>query len=70
MGGVRDIVKPGYCGELEYSNNVDKFSDRIVKLAKNKVLLQKMGKNAIQNYKDNYDARKILKVYEELYTYT
>ncbi|HYD03349.1 MAG TPA: glycosyltransferase family 4 protein [Alphaproteobacteria bacterium] len=67
IGGVRDIIKTGYNGELELSNDFYKYSARVVKLAKNKTLLKKMSKNSIKNYHDNYDAGKILKTYERIY---
>lgn len=67
IGGVRDIIKPGICGELELSNDMDKFVNKAASLAKNKKLLEKMKVNSIKNYHDNYDAKKILKVYEEIY---
>lgn len=67
IGGVRDIIKPGYNGDLEYSNNMDNLVGKAINLAKNKKLLEKMKKNSIINYHDNYDAQKILKVYEKMY---
>jgi len=67
VGGVRDIVKPGYCGELEYSNDMDKFVDRAMRLAKNKKLLSKMKVNAVKNYHKNFDANQILKIYDKIY---
>lgn len=67
IGGVRDIIKPGYCGELEYSNDMDKLAGKAISLAKNKRLLEKMQKNSIKNYHDNYDASQILKTYNKIY---
>ncbi|MBN2459187.1 glycosyltransferase family 4 protein [Candidatus Woesearchaeota archaeon] len=67
VGGVHDIVKHSYCGELEKTKDMERFAARIVALSKKSSLLRKMSNNARKNYEDNYSSDKILKTYEKIY---
>jgi glycosyltransferase involved in cell wall biosynthesis len=67
VGGARDILNNGLCGILVEPNNVDEFSNSIVRLALDPVLMRRFGDLARQRVLDNYSINAIGESYIGLY---
>lgn len=67
-GGIPELIEDGYNGLIVPKKNPEKLAEAILKLAQNKELREKFGKNSLtksQNYTTEKMAKETLKVYEK-----
>ncbi|MFX1233311.1 MAG: glycosyltransferase, partial [Promethearchaeota archaeon] len=64
--GIANVIRHGVTGYL--ANNLDQFSDYVIKLLKNDTLREEFGKNA-KKIAQNYRIDKIAKTWVELYKF-
>jgi len=66
-GGIPEMIKHGESGFISEYKNVDKITAKVIKLAKNKNLIEKFGENARADVLKRFDINKITQRYVKLY---
>jgi glycosyltransferase involved in cell wall biosynthesis len=67
VGGNPEIVEHGKTGYLVPNDDVGALSKKIISLLDDKPLMEKLGKNGQDRFKNRFSVKKMVETYQELY---
>ena len=62
-----EVVTDGFNGYCVDSNNINEYADKVIELLKNPEKKKEMGENGKKRAYENYDAKKIIKQFEDVF---